>query len=213
MDSPQVSKPRRIHFIGCNDFADPIRGRACFDYLARTQPDVVVVHYDHVLTPDVDRCGLYIILMPSSEPVAWMVETISKKPCGCRAVVDVHADFWTPGDHVTGGRDWWERDGHIYNLERCIKAADAVTVPSVEYVESVMEMNPRVAVVPDSPDGSITEEAGLAWEQAIMIANLNRTPHSGDPRSQDHHPEAIDTSTGVRYRWSGVRWEPVDVDQ
>jgi hypothetical protein len=156
---------------------------------------------------ETDRCGLYIILMPSSEAAAAMVEYVATRPCVCREIVDVHADFWTPGDHVTGGRDWWERDGHIRNLERCIKAADVVTVPSARYVDSVMPMNPRVAVVPDSPGGHYTEEVAWAWQQAIMIASLSR--RSADSLLHEGRPEATDPVTGQRFSWNGLRWESV----
>lgn len=177
--SPAV---RRVNFIGCNDDSDPVRGSAVFEALAENAPEMAVVSQN--LRLETDRCGLYIILMPSSEAAAAMVEHVTNQSCVCRVIVDVHADFWTPGEHVTGARDWWERDGHIPNLERCIKAADVVTVPSARYVDSVMPMNPRVAIVPDFPAGEQTEETDAAWEngaeawlEAGDLADQYRCPH------------------------------------
>lgn len=206
---PRKHPPRRLHFIGSNDYADPIRGRAYFEHLARHHPDnLVTVHYDRALTIDVDRCGLFVIVMPASEAISEFFEYIATKPCGCRTIVDAHADFWTPSDRPGfGDVDWWESDGHIVNLERCMKAADAVTVPEPWYVDSVMTMNPRVAIVPDSPGGHYTEEVAWAWQQAIMIASLSR--RSADSLLHEGRPEATDPMTGQRFSWNGVRWESV----
>lgn len=182
MDTLSPSPLRRIRFIGCNERSDPLRGAAIFEALAEDTPEMAVV--SRTLELEADRHGVYIILMPSSEAAAAMVELVTKQSCVCRVIVDVHADFWTPGAHVRGARDWWERDGHIGNLERCIKAADVVTVPSARYVDSVMPMNPRVAIVPDFRAGEQAQETETTWEngaeawlEAGDLADQYRCPH------------------------------------
>jgi hypothetical protein len=119
---------RRINFVGANDVTDPVRGRRVFEEQGRLIPDLVVVSQS--LQLETDRCGLYVVLMPCSVGIAERLEHVAALPCSCRSIVDVHADFWHPRAELAGDVDWWCEGDRIAVLERCIRAADLVTVPS-----------------------------------------------------------------------------------
>lgn len=179
-DMPQPM--RRINFVGANDEVDPIRGRPVFESTARVLPDLVRISQELLL--ETDRCGLYIVVMPGWPGIADRLERVAALSCSCRSIVDVHADFWHPKAQLGGAVDWWRSGGdHLASLERCIRAADLVTVPGSAYVESLLKLTSNVAVVPDCPDGELTEEAAAGWSQAMVLA-------SAQPRG-GHHGEAL----------------------
>jgi DNA-binding transcriptional LysR family regulator len=176
MNIEDIPRPmRRINFVGANDDVDPIRGRTVFEVQAQVLPDLVRIGQGLLL--ETDRCGLYVVLMPASPGIAERLEHVAGLPCSCRSIVDVHADFWHPKAQLGGAVDWWRSGDHLESLERCIRAADLVTVPSPEYVESLLKLTPNVAVVPDCPDGELTEEAAAGWAQAMVLASGR--PHGG----------------------------------
>lgn len=177
-DIPQPM--RRINFVGSNDEVDPVRGRAVFEAQARVLPDLVRIGQGLLL--ETDRCGLYIVLMPAWPWIAERLEHVAALSCSCRSIVDVHADFWHPKAQLGGAIDWWRSGDHLASLERCIRAADLVTVPGPAYVDSLLKLTPNVAVVPDCPDGEPTEDAAAGWAQALMLASA---------RSRGGHGEAL----------------------
>lgn len=166
------SLPRRVNFVGTNDVSDPIRGRQIFEEADRLIPGMVRV--GQVLRLENSRCGLYVVLMPCSAGIAAMLEYVAELPCSCRVIVDVRADFWNPTARLSGDMDFWLQSGWVATLERCVRAADLVTVPSPAFVDSLLELSPRVAVVPDCPDGEPTEEAVMGWSQALYLASARR---------------------------------------
>lgn len=165
---------RRTVYVGTNETVDPIRGRGFFEEQARLFPELVTVGDE--LPPSGDRCRLAVVLMPANGAIATELEDVADLTCRCRAVVDVFVDLWTP-DPAAGDAylAWWRADGRRDNLEAAIHAADLVTAPRVEILTALLERGlaawDRVAVVPDCPDGEVTEAAAVGWAQALLLAS------------------------------------------
>lgn len=161
--------PRRINFVGNGNEGDWTRGWGIYEQVAELLPHVARVGTR--LELETDRCGLYVVRMPTTAGVVEALEAVAAKPCGCRVVVDVCADVWDPAAAlVATDPRWWRVVARPY-LERAVRAADLVTVPNPRLAEHVwLHLSRRVAVVPDCPDGEIGTEAMLAWSNATLLA-------------------------------------------
>jgi hypothetical protein len=168
IDGEDVTRrPGRMNFVGCNDVSDPLRGREMFERVAELLPEVARVSQN--LNLETDRCGLYVILMPENPWIVAQIERLATVPCRCRVIVDVHANLWDETVPLTvEDPDWWGPET-TRRLERSIRAADLVTVPTPALAAVVSALNPRVAIVPDCHGGDDTA-ATLAWTQATLIA-------------------------------------------
>jgi hypothetical protein len=175
-------RQRRINYVAKGGFVDRPRGRELFEAQARIAPEMIRVGINFEV--DRDRCGLWIVLMPSSENIAALLEDVSGKKCPCRSIVDVHADFWSEDAQPIDGSGRpviaeWRDNGLLDQLERCMRAADVVTVPRGGLVGSVSQFNQNIAVVPDMPDDPTEEQlvaVSRGWVEAISIASAR--PHS-----------------------------------
>ena len=180
MDLSEMAQPsRRINFVGSGNEGDRLRGMDYFKAQEEMFPDLAWT--GTTLALERDRCGLYIVLQPGNPGVADALEHVASLSCGCHSIVDVHADFWsaTPNPNLPDATPpemwtWWHEGGHVAALERAMRAADVVTVPSVEYVSPVERFNPNVVIVPDASDNQDDTENAVAvarvWLEAIQIA-------------------------------------------
>lgn len=173
-------KEARINFVAGGNDGDRVRGMEYFETQAEMLPDLACVGTS--LTLERDRCGLYIVMQPLNVGIAERLEYIAAKPCPCHSIVDVHANFWEPVEGIPfiGGQEevfeWSHLSGGVANLERAMKAADVVTVPTAAYVPVVEQFNPNIVVVPDVADDS--EDAAWAtakgWIEALQIARRHK---------------------------------------
>jgi len=168
-DSPRWL--RRVNYVGNGNDGDAVRGWGVFEQIARELPDLARMGTS--LTLETDRCGLYVVRMSVTSGIVTTLERLATARCSCRVIVDVSADLWTAGAEITAADPRWWREVARPQLERAMRVADLVTVPvpHPSLIDAVSALNPRVAVVPDCPDGEITTEATLAWTQATMIAS------------------------------------------
>jgi hypothetical protein len=160
--------PRRTNYVGSGNDLDWVRGRGIYEEAANLLPELVRCGDRLVL--ESDRCGLYVVRMPVVSGIVLTLERLAAETCGCRVIVDVCADLWTEGAELTAEDPRWWRTVARPLLERAVRVADLVTVPHPGLVDPVLALNPRVAVVPDCPDGVSTTEAMLAWTHATAIA-------------------------------------------
>lgn len=162
--------PRRMNYVGNGNDDDRVRGLGIFEQTAELLPELVRV--GTTLELETDRCGLYVVRMPANERLVAALDVIANLRCPCRVIVDVCANPWVEGG-ITGDEAavrHWTDPITIINLTRAVRAADLVTVPSLDVVDTVRSINPRIAIVPDCPDGEVTTEAMVAWTHATMIA-------------------------------------------
>lgn len=170
----------RINFVGSGNEGDRVRGMEYFQVQQEMLPELARVGTNLAL--ETDRCGLYVVLMPGNPGIADKIEHVASLRCGCHTIVDVHADFWQQNDNlpqVTAREvwDWWFDGGHVAVLERAIRAADVITVPSTEYIPSVQQFNPNIVVVPDVSDDESEENAiavARGWLEAIQISRNHK---------------------------------------
>jgi hypothetical protein len=171
MDLSEMGTPtRRINFVGTGNATDRVRGREFFEAQEQALPGMVRV--ESGMRVEADRCGLFIVLMPANVHLAETMEKVIASGCGCRFIVDVHADLWTPGFEPSGV-EAWRQGGLVEVLERCIRAADVVTVPNTAYVTSVGQFNPSIVVVPDvadEPDNDNVIAVTRGWAEAMSFA-------------------------------------------
>lgn len=168
---PLPQPMRRLNYVGNGNELDAVRGLAIFDEVARHLPEIVRVGTS--LRLETDRCGLYVVRLPVNAGTVEALETVATKPCGCRVIVDVCVDLWSENASITGDARWWRTVARP-QLERAMRCASLVTVPVPDLVDAVMRFNERVAVVPDCPNGEVTEAALTGWMEAQLLAVSHR---------------------------------------
>lgn len=173
-----IRVPRRwTHFVGSGEPTDTIRGRAMFSERAEWWPKEWFVTTRFFMPPEAEHDRYppitTVVLQPCADGIVAGIQRIRDRGCNCcRVIVDVHADLWTPGDHLSGDGviPWLNSGWMLPNLEKCIRAAAVVTTPHKLTVPVLLKMNPRVVIVPDTPTGGVTPELVKGWDDALMIA-------------------------------------------
>lgn len=169
----------RLAYVGNSNDGDAIRGQSLLEagemfpkYVLTSDswPLKALAEQPH------DQCTCYIIRNPNVA-VAERLARFYPRPCACRLIVDVSAQFWQPSEVILGahmseaGRESWASA-----VTETAAIADAVTVPWADYAQELRTCVGLNALhVPDfdGDDDSLTRQA-IAWTQAIWAAR-NRT--------------------------------------